>query len=401
VLSVSGKAVEDLLDLHFLTSRSRFRLRWLHGGEEREAPFRPGDEPLGILPEPVHVRRCRNRCIFCFVHQLPKGLRRSLYVKDEDVRLSFLHGQYVTLSDASEEEVRKILRYGLSPLYVSVHATDDALRRRMLGNGGAVPILPLLARLGKGGIRLEAQVVVCPGWNDGPVLAATIRDLARLRPSVGSVAVVPVGLTSHRRNLPPVEAVTPAMARETLALLSALDRELGRDGEGPFATAADEYFLLAGRPVPSRRYYGDFSQVENGVGLLRLFRDGAARVLGRKRLPPLLPGTVVTGLSPARDVTDFLGRLSTRTGVPFPVLPVPNRLLGAAVTVTGLLSGNDILSALGARRPARLYVPDVTLRQEGDRFLDDLTPAALSRGCGSEVVVFPADPAGFVAAAGG
>jgi putative radical SAM enzyme (TIGR03279 family) len=399
VLSVDGKPVEDLLDLHYLTSRSRFRLRWLHGGVELEAPFRPGEEPLGIAPEPIRVRRCRNRCVFCFVHQLPKGLRRSLYVKDEDVRLSFLHGQYVTLSDATEEEVGKILRYRLSPLYVSVHAADDALRRRMLGNGGAAPILPLLARLAAGGIRMETQVVLVPGWNDGAVLADTVRSLARLRPAVESLAVVPVGLTSHRGGLPPLAPVTPTLARETLSLLSSLDRELGREGEGPFATAGDEFFLLAGRPVPGRGYYGDYPQAENGVGLLRLFREGEGRVLRRKSLPPLQGGTVVTGLSAEATVRRFLERLSAKTGADFETLAVPNRLLGPTVTVTGLLSGRDVLYALDGRRPRLLYLPEVTLRQEGDRFLDDLAPGDLSRATGGEVRLFPPDPEGFLAAA--
>ncbi|MGE5753695.1 MAG: PDZ domain-containing protein, partial [Deltaproteobacteria bacterium] len=205
VLSVSGEPVEDLLDLHFLTSRARFRLQWADSrGETREREFRPGGAGLGIHPEPIRVRRCRNRCVFCFVHQLPRGLRRSLYIKDEDVRLSFLHGQYVTFSDVTEEETRKILRYRLSPLYVSIHTADAELRRKMLGNPRAADILEVMKRLIRGGITLHGQIVVCPGINDGSELARTLEALTALRPGLATVAVVPVGLTSHRAGLPPL-----------------------------------------------------------------------------------------------------------------------------------------------------------------------------------------------------
>jgi putative radical SAM enzyme (TIGR03279 family) len=214
ILSVSGRPVEDLLDLHFLTSRSRFTLRWRDGsGTERERAFRTGGESPGIFPEPIRVRRCRNRCIFCFVHQLPKGLRKTLYVKDEDVRLSFLHGQYVTFSDLSEEEAAKIVRYRLSPLYVSIHTTDLDLRRRMLGNPRAGDVMRVMRRLVRAGVVLHGQIVVCPGVNDGAELARTLRELSGLRPGLRTVAVVPVGLTSHRAGLPAVLPVTRGVRR--------------------------------------------------------------------------------------------------------------------------------------------------------------------------------------------
>lgn len=398
ILSVSGRPVEDLLDLHFLTSRSRFTLRWRDGsGTERERAFRTGGESPGIFPEPIRVRRCRNRCIFCFVHQLPKGLRKTLYVKDEDVRLSFLHGQYVTFSDLSEEEAAKIVRYRLSPLYVSIHTTDLDLRRRMLGNPRAGDVMRVMRRLVRAGVVLHGQIVVCPGVNDGAELARTLRELSGLRPGLRTVAVVPVGLTSHRAGLPAVLPVTRGGARETLDLLRMLGKEIGIGADGePFAVAADEYYLLAGRDIPGRRSYGSFAQVENGVGLLRRFLDEGNSLFRRKRWPGGgVPGTVATGRSASRLVSGFLEEFSFRAGARFVPVPVANHLMGERVTVTGLLGGNDIVAAVAGKAIETLYIPAVTLRDAGDLFLDGLSPVEVSRRTGARVVLFEATPRGF------
>jgi putative radical SAM enzyme (TIGR03279 family) len=395
ILSVSGKPVEDLLDLHFLTSGSRFTLRWRdRSGEEREKAFRPLGRPMGIVPEPIRVRRCRNRCIFCFVHQLPRGLRPALYVKDEDVRLSFLHGQYVTFSDLSEEETRKIVRYRLSPLYVSIHTTSPDLRRRMLGNPEARDIMDVMRRLTRAGIILHGQIVVCPGINDGEELSRTLRDLSSLRPGLRTVAVVPVGLTSHRAGLPPLRTVTREEAAATLDMLRGYRMEA--EGE-PFAMASDEYYLLAGRGIPGRKAYGSFAQIGNGVGLLRTFRDDMSVLFRRKRWPRegASGGTVVTGMSSAGIVSEFLREYSARTGASFRLVPAANRLMGESVTVTGLLSGRDILAAVGRNVRGPLYIPSVTLRDEGDVFLDGLSPGDVAGRTGAEVRIFEPTPRGF------
>lgn len=397
ILSVSDEPVEDLLDLHFLTGRGKFRLRWVDSaGMEREREFRPRGEPLGIHPEPIRVRRCRNRCVFCFVHQLPRGLRKSLYVKDEDARLSFLHGQYVTFSDITEEETRKILRYRLSPLYVSIHTTDATLRRKMLGNPGAADILGVMKRLIRGGITMHGQIVVCPGWNDGGELIRTLRALSALRPGLATVAVVPVGLTAHREGLPPLRPVNRREARETLAMLRRFRRESGMPQKEPFAVAADEYYLLAEERVPGRRSYGSFAQIENGVGLLRRFLD-EGKALFRKRSWPSSQcgGTVVTGLAARKPVGEFLKEFSRRSGARFESLPVRNRLMGSGVTATGLLGGRDILESLVGRRASRVYLPSVTLRDSGDLFLDNVSPGDISRETGAEVRIFEPTPRAF------
>jgi putative radical SAM enzyme (TIGR03279 family) len=397
ILSVSGETVSDLLDLHFLTSRNRFLLRWATpGGEERKKIIRTAGRPFGVFPEPVRVRRCRNRCIFCFVHQLPKGMRKSLYIKDEDVRLSFLHGQYVTFSDISEEEIRKIIRYRLSPLYVSIHTTDAPLRKRMLGNPRAADVMEVMRRLVSAGIVIHGQIVVCPGINDGEELARSLETLAGLRPGLLSVAVVPVGLTAHRAGLPPLRAVTREEAKATLSLLARLRRRLGdREGE-PFAVAADEYYLLAGKAIPGRRAYGSFSQIGNGVGLLRKFLDESRALFRRKRWKRSdAGGTVITGFSSHPYVIGFLAEFSRRARAPFVPLGVPNRLMGESVTVTGLLGGNDILHALKGKRVSRIYLPSVCLRDAGDLFLDNLSPADIARETGAEVHLFEPTPARF------
>ena len=397
ILSVSGEPAADLLDLHFLTSRRRFRLRWADSlGETREKEFRPAGAGLGIRPEPVRVRRCRNRCVFCFVHQLPRGLRRSLYVKDEDVRLSFLHGQYVTFSDITGEETRKILRYRLSPLYVSIHTTDNALRRKMLGNAEAADILGVMERLIRGGIHLHGQIVVCPGINDGDELERTLRSLLPLRPGLATVAVVPVGLTAHRRGLPPLRPVSRREAGETLAMLRRIGQKYGTAGEEPFAVAADEYYLIAGERIPGRKAYGSFAQIENGVGLLRQFLDGGKALFRRKRWDRAEGGgTVVTGLSARRHVEDFLAEFSRHSRARFDPVPVANRLMGSSVTVTGLLGGRDILEVLKERKVSRVYLPSVTLRDAGDFLLDNVSPGDIAKETGAEVRIFEATPRGF------
>ena len=397
IVSVSGEPVGDLIDLHFLTARARYNLRWTTPrGMEREASVRPGGDPLGVFPEPVRVRRCRNRCIFCFVHQLPRGLRRSLYIKDEDVRLSFLHGQYVTFSDVTDEEIARIIRYRLSPLYVSIHTTDPGLRRRMLGNPAAGDVMTVMRRLVGAGISLHGQIVVCPGINDGEELRRTLGDLSGLRPGLATVAVVPVGLTSHRRGLPALRPVTSEEARETIAFLDRFRRAGGDTAGEPFATAADEYYLLAGKRIPGRRAYGSFAQIENGVGLLRRFLDDARALFRRRHWGTARAGgTVVSGLSPRWFVSEFLVEFSRRAGARFEHLPVGNRLMGESVTVTGLLGGEDIVAAAGRREGTRLFVPSVCLRDAGDLFLDGMSPADVASRTGADVRIFDSTPRGF------
>jgi putative radical SAM enzyme (TIGR03279 family) len=364
---------------------------------ERVKGFRlTGRETLGIFPEPIRVRRCRNRCIFCFVHQLPKGLRRALYVKDEDVRLSFLHGQYVTFSDLSEEEIRKIARYRLSPLYVSIHTTDEVLRRRMLGNPRALDIMEVMRRLTRAGVTLHGQIVVCPGINDGRELSRSLADLSSLRPGLRTVAVVPVGLTSHRAGLPPLRPVTREEARETLAILRRMRIRDQASADEPFAVAADEYYLIAGSRIPRGSSYGSYAQIGNGVGLIRRFLDDSATLFRRKGWPSgASGGTVVTGKSAAGIVSGFLKEFSRRAAARFHPVPVTNRLMGESVTVTGLLGGNDIVSAVAGNVRGPLYIPSVTLRDAGDVFLDGMRPEEVSRRTGAEVRIFEPTPRGF------
>ncbi|MDH3258622.1 MAG: DUF512 domain-containing protein, partial [Deltaproteobacteria bacterium] len=226
VVEVDGKKAEDLIDLHFLTSKPRCRVR-VRGREGRVFTFtyREKEGPLGIIPEPIKVRKCRNKCFFCFVHQLPPGMRKSLYVKDEDYRLSFLSGNFVTLSDITDDELRKIIRYRLSPIYVSIHTMDNELRRKMLGNDRAMDIKEILKKLTRGGIAIHGQIVLCPGINDGKNLEKTVDELSPLYPGLQTVALVPVGITAHRRGLPPIKSITPTIAGEIVDYVESFARK--------------------------------------------------------------------------------------------------------------------------------------------------------------------------------
>src|SRR5690242_1447758 len=302
VLAINGHGLRDAIDFQF------------HGGDERLAltveregarhalrvTRRPGAE-LGVeleAPRAAEIATCANKCVFCFIHQLPKGMRKSLYVKDDDFRLSFLHGNYITLTDLDEAELARIESQRLSPLYVSVHATDPDLRHALLGQPRVRrELLPVMERLAKAGIAMHAQIVLCPGWNDGAHLERTVHELARLHPAVPTTAVVPVGLTRHRERLPDLRTVTREEARTLVHAIESWQRELQPVLGTRFVWAADELYLGADLPLPPAGAYEGFAVAEDGIGLVRRFEDAWARALRRRLAPPSRPRrvTVVTG----------------------------------------------------------------------------------------------------------
>jgi len=406
VVRVNGRALRDLIDFHLQAAEPRLRVEVERdGGTVAVVLDRAPGRDLGIEcepPKPAEISTCANKCVFCFIHQLPRGLRKSLYVKDDDYRLSFLHGNYITLTDLPESEIQRILEQRLSPLYISVHATDPDLRRFLLGNPKTLQgdLLERMGRLARGGIRMHAQVVLCPGHNDGPQLERTVRDLAALHPGVATVAVVPVGLTRHREGLFPLRPVTPEEARAVLEAVHAWQAEfLGRLGTR-LVFAADELYLLAGAPIPPAAAYEGYPVVEDGVGLVRRFQDDFVRIARRR---PGRPGgprrvTVATGELFAPVLRDLLETLEV-PGLGVDVVAVPNEFFGRSISVAGLLTGQDIARALTGRALGeRVLVPDVALQETGGVFLDDLTPADLARHLGVAVVATPATAAGLLRA---
>jgi putative radical SAM enzyme (TIGR03279 family) len=403
LVSIDGAPIRDGIDIAYAlgTVGDEEASAWdFERGGERFTAALPAERPdsLGFEVAPDTVRTCPNRCFFCFVDQLPPGLRESLYVKDEDYRFSFAFGNYITLSNLSEDDYRRIADQRLSPLYVSVHATDDDVRRGMLGNRRAPAILEALGRLGRAGIDLHTQIVVCPGVNDGAVLESTLADLFSLGRAIRSIALVPVGLTAHRAGLPAVRPVTSEGAR---ALLDAVERwqKRFRDREGRAVLyAADELYLLAGRELPPYEAYDDFPQLENGVGLLRSFeaefngrvRELAGRIHRRLRL------TLVTAALPAPFLTRLVVPALGSHGIESRVVAVENRLLGPSVTVAGLLAGSDLARAIAEAPEGDLtLIPGEALNEDG-LTLDGMTVEAIAEAANREHVVATDDPIGAI-----
>jgi putative radical SAM enzyme (TIGR03279 family) len=399
LLAVNGCRLRDIIDYSYYTSSEEELLLEIarKDGEIWELEIeRERGEALGLTFAPPAPARCRNNCIFCFVHQLPKGLRKPLYVKDEDYRLSFLNGNYVTLANLTEVELKRIIEQRLSPLYISVHATNPELRQRLLGNDGIPPILAQLKVLAAARITLHTQVVLCPGINDGPELERTVAELASLYPAVQSLAIVPLGLTRHRRNLPQLRAVDGEYAGRFISVWGprarALKRRLGR----PFLFLADEFYLKASLPFPPLREYGDLPQIENGVGMVPLFLREAGRTVRIARPVGGFRVTVATGVSSFPFVGEFLAQLGEKTGLTIVPIAVENRLFGESVTVSGLVTGNDIVAALSGVEIGRaLLVPDVMLKEGEGMFLDDLPLEESGKKLGCRVVSFDSTPQGL------
>lgn len=379
LLAVNGRALEDFLDWEFLTADERFDLAVrLPNGEAVEYDIeRPEGLPMGVTLEPPRIRRCANHCDFCFVDGNPAGLRAPLYIRDDDYRLSFRYGNFATLTNLKPWDVERILEYRLSPLYVSVHATDPTIRRWLLRNPEAPEIVPQLRWFAERGIAFHTQVVLVPGVNDGTELERTLDDLYGLGPAVLSVSVVPVALTEFsKRQL--VRELTRAECRAALAVV---DRRAARalaERGGPWCYGADDLYLQAGEPLPPAAWYGDFEQRENGVGSVRYLQTRIAAAaerlpdLGGKRIG------VVTGKAMAPLMPQVLDGLATATGARFELVAVENTLFGASVTTAGLLPAAAIERALAARRDLDLALLPAEAVNDDLLFMDDVAAPALA-----------------------
>lgn len=398
LVAINGHELRDIIDYNFYAADQDLVLEVVkRDGEVWEVEIeREEGESLGLMfpaPAPLH---CGNKCVFCFVHQLPRGLRSPLYVKDEDYRLSFLYGNYVTLANIDRAEIERIKEQRLSPLYISVHATDPPLREKLLGKSGIIPIMEILEELAAARIAMHTQVVLCPGLNDGEALERTVADLVGLHPWVASLAVVPVGLTRHRKGLPHLQALTREYAAAFIASWEPRSRSLADELGTPFLFLADEFYIKGGLPFPPLTDYGDLPQLENGVGMVPLFLEEAAEVLAQAEPLRPLRVTVVTGESPYRYLADFLRALTQKTGADLEPVAVKNLLFGESVTVTGLVAGRDIVAALKGRALGDVVViPDVMLKEGEGVFLDDLTVEALQEALGTRVVVVESTPWGI------
>jgi putative radical SAM enzyme (TIGR03279 family) len=398
LLAVNGHPLRDLIDYSYYTASEEELLLEIEkqDGELWELEVeRSAGEALGLTFSAPAPARCSNNCLFCFVHQLPLGLRKPLYVKDEDYRLSFLNGNYVTLANIKVSELNRIIEQRLSPLYISVHATNPDLRERLLGKPGIPPILEQLQRLADARIVMHTQVVLCPGLNDGEEMWRTVADLADLYPAVQSLAVVPLGLTTHRQSLPQLTPVDAEYAKSFISIWQsqavALRRKLGQ----PFLFLADEFYLKAGLPFPPIKEYGDFPQIENGIGMVPLFMKEAVQLLKGIRPIGTFRATVATGVSSFGFVSDFLTDLAEKSGVDIVPLAIENKLFGSSITVSGLIAGNDIATSLhGHDIGSCLLVPDVMLKEGEGLFLDDVSLAQLERRICCPVIVFDSTPRG-------
>src|SRR3954463_13801920 len=378
LISVNGRELADFLDWEFLTADDELVIEAKSpSGESIVYEIeRPEGEGMGVDLEPPTIRRCANRCEFCFIEGLPKGLRKPLYIRDDDYRLSFAYGNFATLSNLKERDFERILEYRLSPLYISVHATPWEARKVLLNNPRVPNIVEQLTRLAAGGIQFHGQMVIVPGLNDGAVLEQSLTDLWNLGDAVLSVALVPVGLTqfSHLYSGQPMDRANAKALLDTAERWGArARRELGET----WVYGSDELYLLAGEPLHSSEFYGDFVQVENGVGAVALLRSRVAQGIGEL---PRMTGKrigVVTGVSMAALMPELIQRLTEATGASFEIIPTMNSMFGPTTTCAGLLVGADIRRALQDRADLDLALIPAETMNDSRIFLDDDTFAAV------------------------
>jgi putative radical SAM enzyme (TIGR03279 family) len=340
---------------------------------------------LGLTFDPPTMSRlqgCGNSCIFCFIEQNPKNMRKALYVKDDDYRLSFLYGNFITLNRVTDDEIERIIKLQLSPLYVSVHTTNPDLRRMMFGNRHANRGLKNLERLTAAGIKIHAQLVLCPGVNTGKELERTIADLDRMGRNILDVALVPVGLTEHRSGLAELREFTSDEAKELIELSRTLQNKFMVKRGSRFVFAADEFYILGGVEFPADSEYEGYPQLENGVGLARLFLNELDQIAAQDRIVIALKPAVslLTGKAAEPLLKALARHIETTLGLKIELIAAENRYFGYSVTVAGLLTGSDLLEALeGISGNSVVFISKALLREESDLFLDDMTVAEIEQ----------------------
>lgn len=374
--SVNGCNVQDIIDLSFLTSDEVVELEIENAaGAKRLVQIEKyPDEDLGLEFESAvfdKVRTCYNNCIFCFVDQMIPGMRPGLYVRDDDYRLSFLYGNFITLTNMRDEDFDRIIRTHLSPLYISVHATDPDVRCKMMNNRFAGQLMGKINRLLEAGIQIHTQIVCCPGYNDGEVLKRTFADLYALHPGILTMAVVPVGLTKHREHLHPMRTFTPQEAAEIVDAVSGWQKQCREEIGKSFVYLGDEFYLLAGKEFPPSEYYDGFPQLENGIGLTRNFLNEWDMALKTLQYADGAEQAVIpVGESAFRVLQPMMEAFNRQYGTKHSFVSVKNLFFGGHVNVTGLLTGGDILAAV--KDFERLILPGVVLNND-NLFLDDMS----------------------------
>lgn len=404
LLTIDGSAVRDVLDYKFYGYDAKLSLQLLsQAGEQRivEVCKREG-EPLGLNFEHYlmdKMKRCSNKCVFCFIDQMPKGMRETLYVKDDDARMSFLLGNYITMTNLSEEDVQRILRMHISPINISVQTTNPELRIKMLQNPKAGKTLELLPRFAEGGITMNCQLVICEGMNDGDELRRSLADLEALYPAVSSISVVPFGMTIYREGLYPLKPTTEQGAMEMLDIVETFAAQCLEKHGTRLAWCGDEVYLKAGRPLPEASYYEDFTQFENGIGMLPLFSEEFRLALPDYAGQTPRPFCIATGKA-ASGMMDTLIDEAHKVcdNLSGNVYAIENVFFGSGVTVAGLITGCDLLAQLqGKELGERVLISANMLRDGGDVFLDDLTLTDVSEKLGVPVIPVEIDGADLLA----
>src|SRR5829696_7525878 len=393
IIKVNGRVVRDYLDFRFQTAGETelvLEVRKKTGDDWEVELERAEGEDFGLSFEQIVPRQCANECIFCFCNGNPADARPSLFIKDEDIRLSFLYGNYTTLTSITEDEMRRIVEQRLSPQYVSVHATDLDVRAYLLGiDKQRADISRKLSRLLEAGIEVHAQVVLCPGINDDEVLKKTIFDLAAEFPRITSVAIVPLGLTRYNTD-PLLTRVTPEFCRNVIDQVTAIQIELHARIGTNFALLGDEIYLRAGRRIPGRSHYGDYPQIEDGVGMVRSFANEFARLMQRLERDEWTtlsktPGTIFTGTLFGPELKKAIHKLNARFGTRLIVEPLENSYFGGDVSVAGLLTGQDLLNARARAAGEFVVIPRQMLKSDEAIMLDGMNLAEVSRALGQPV----------------
>jgi putative radical SAM enzyme (TIGR03279 family) len=394
LLSVNGHPVRDVIDFMYCSSRSgTLDLKFKRGNKIFTFKIKKKAD-IGFELKHFRAKSCRNKCLFCFIDQLPKGMRKSLYLKDEDYRMSFLYGNYITLTNLSPSDKKRIIAQRLSPLYVSVHTTNEDLRKKLLGVSKAPSVIKEIQELTNHKIRIHAQIVLCPGLNDGEELSRTIMDLQKFYPYVTSIAVVPVGITKfNKTHIRPVEK---ADAKKVIDTLTQFRRRFKKRHGDPLVYASDEFYIKSGISFPPLKEYGDLPQIENGVGLIPSFMHHAKKLKLPKKIGSRKIATF-TGTAFLPYLAEFYQRLKLIEGLTLDIFEVDNTFFGSSVTVAGLLAGKDILKTIMGRTKADcLMVPDVTLRDGKDVFLDNVSLKDMGESLGMTVKPIESTPEGLL-----